>query len=95
MCFNLCIVRGCVVFSQFRVRRACTSDTESVTELVKTLDMNEHLLADMAQYNRARRDADGTHIQCFVAECNEQVVGVAITRQEEVSVPPTSSLMHV
>ena len=66
------------------MRRACTSDTEAVTELVRTLDMNEHLLADMAQYNKARRDPDGTHIQCYVAQCNEQVVGIAITRQEEV-----------
>ena len=74
----------CRTCRQFSVRRACTSDTEAVTELVRTLDMNEHLLADMAQYNKARRDPDGTHIQCYVAQCNEQVVGIAITRQEEV-----------
>ena len=66
------------------VRKACTSDYPNVEKLVRTLDLNENLLADMTQFNKARRDADGTEIQCFVAQCNQQIVGVAVIRREEV-----------
>ena len=52
--------------------------------LVKTLDLNENLLSDLTQFNRARRDDDGTEVQAFVAECNTQIVGVAVIRREEV-----------
>ncbi|KAK7506894.1 hypothetical protein BaRGS_00001745 [Batillaria attramentaria] len=67
----------------FVVRPACTSDYSSVEKLVKTIQLNENLLADLTQYNKARRDADGTEIQAFVAECQRQIVGVAIIRREE------------
>ena len=66
------------------VRKACTSDVPRVENLVRTLDLNENLLADIKQFNRARRDDDGTEIQCFVAQCNQQIVGVAVIRREEV-----------
>ena len=67
------------------VRKACTSDVPRVENLVRTLDLNENLLADLKQFNRARRDDDGTEIQCFVAQCNDQIVGAAVVRREEVS----------
>jgi hypothetical protein len=51
---------------------------------VSTLELNENLLADLTQFNKARRDDDGTEIQAFVAECNQQIVGVAVIRREEV-----------
>lgn len=67
----------------FIVRSACTNDYDAVQHLVERLDMHENLLQDLRQFSRARRDDNGTPIQAYVAECGGQVVGVAITRQEE------------
>lgn len=71
------------LLKSFVVRPACTSDYEKVEKLVQTIQLREKLLADLEQYSRFRRDADGTEIQAFVAECQRQVVGVAIVRREE------------
>ena len=38
------------------MRLACTGDFSGVETLVKTIDLNEKLLADLTQYNKARRD---------------------------------------
>lgn len=38
------------------MRPACTKDFDGVVALVKTLDQHEILLADLQQYNKARRD---------------------------------------
>ncbi len=38
------------------MRPACSKDYEGVENLVKTLDLSENLLADLQQYNKARRD---------------------------------------
>ena len=124
------------------VRPACSKDYGGVEKLVCTLDMNENLLRDLKQYNKARRDnvstcnfiwkwlvfileyllsytsfylnyqqflvawpcdyshpfcftnsvlklnfmfQNGRPIQAFVAECCDQIVGIAITRAEEVN----------
>ncbi|KAK2147282.1 hypothetical protein LSH36_561g01009 [Paralvinella palmiformis] len=67
----------------FKVRQACSSDYQGVEKLVKSLELNDNLLNDLQQYNKARRDVDGTEIQAFVADCHDQVVGVAIVRREE------------
>ena len=40
----------------FRVRCACSSDYGKVEALVKSLELNDSLLADLRQYNTARRD---------------------------------------
>ena len=66
------------------MRKACTKDVEGVKKLVNTLDLNENLLKDLDEFNKARRDEDGTEIQAFVFCCNGQTVGVAIIRREEV-----------
>ncbi|XP_064599733.1 cilia- and flagella-associated protein 61-like [Liolophura sinensis] len=71
------------LLKNFTVRRACTADYEGVEKLVKTIDLHENLLKDLQQFNRARRDQDGTEIQAFVAECQKQIVGIAIIRREE------------
>lgn len=76
---------SCVcVFRNLVVRPACTSDFEGVKRLVKELDLHRNLLVDLTQFNKARRDDHGTEIQAYVADCNKQVVGIAIVRREEV-----------
>ncbi|KAJ8309534.1 hypothetical protein KUTeg_014408 [Tegillarca granosa] len=71
------------LLKDFNVRPACSKDIEGVQKLVQTVDLHENLLADLKQFYKARRDDDGTEIQAFVAECQGQIVGVAILRREE------------
>ncbi|GFO18065.1 cilia- and flagella-associated protein 61-like [Plakobranchus ocellatus] len=71
------------LLKNFRVRLACTSDMEAVEKLVATVDMKEGILEDLKQFNKARRDKGTIPIQAFVAECQNQVVGVAVIRKEE------------
>ncbi|XP_038072321.1 cilia- and flagella-associated protein 61-like [Patiria miniata] len=71
------------LLQSFQVRPACTSDEQGVEELTQHIDNKDGLMADLRQYNKARRDPDGTPIQAFVATCLDQIVGLAITRQEE------------
>ncbi|KAL3874225.1 hypothetical protein ACJMK2_037270 [Sinanodonta woodiana] len=71
------------LLKDFKVRPACTSDYSGVEELVKNIDLHENLLKDLQQYNRARRDNDGTELQAFVAESQKHIVGIAIIRREE------------
>ncbi|XP_076463469.1 cilia- and flagella-associated protein 61-like [Babylonia areolata] len=71
------------LLKNFVVRPACTSDMEAVGSLVQKIELQENIMQDLQQFNKARRDRDGTEIQAFVAECLEQVVGVAIIRREE------------
>ncbi|BFZ07341.1 hypothetical protein BsWGS_10380 [Bradybaena similaris] len=71
------------LLKNFKVRTACSSDYENVEKLVETINYKENLLTDLQQFNRARRDPDGVEIQAFVAECQTQVVGIAILRTEE------------
>ncbi|XP_012942608.1 cilia- and flagella-associated protein 61 [Aplysia californica] len=71
------------LLKNLRVRPACTSDLEAVEKLVTTIELKENILEDLKQFNAARRDIDGTEIQAYVAECLDQVVGVAVVRREE------------
>ncbi|XP_007191950.2 cilia- and flagella-associated protein 61 isoform X2 [Balaenoptera acutorostrata] len=65
-----------------KIRLATLSDTPGVENLVSTLMLNKSILEDLQQYNEARRDPDGTPLQAFVAEVAEQVVGIAVIRDE-------------
>ncbi|XP_033104010.1 cilia- and flagella-associated protein 61-like [Anneissia japonica] len=71
------------ILQSFNVRPVCPEDRDDVAKLVDTIDNKESILADFDQFNRARRDDDGTPIQAFVGECGGQIVSVAITRSEE------------
>lgn len=71
------------LLKDFHVRPVCTKDVSGIEQLVKTIDMNENLMKDIHQFNKARRDEDGTEIKAFVAECQDQIVGVAVIRREE------------
>uniref|UniRef100_A0A6Q2ZHM8 Cilia- and flagella-associated protein 61 N-terminal domain-containing protein n=1 Tax=Esox lucius TaxID=8010 RepID=A0A6Q2ZHM8_ESOLU len=47
------------------------------------LSQNESLLEDLDMYFQARRDTNGTALQAFVAQVQNQVVGIVIIRNEE------------
>ncbi|KAM7126260.1 LOW QUALITY PROTEIN: cilia- and flagella-associated protein 61 [Molossus nigricans] len=64
------------------IRLANLSDTSGVENLVSTLMLNKSILEDLKQYNKARRDPDGTPLQAFVADVAEQIVGIAVIRNE-------------
>ncbi|KAB0348484.1 hypothetical protein FD754_013341, partial [Muntiacus muntjak] len=68
-----------------KIRLATLSDTPGVEKLVSTLMPSKSILEDLKQYNEARRDPDGTPLQVFVAEVAEQVVGIAVIRNEMLS----------
>lgn len=71
------------LLKDFKVRPACTKDTAGVENLVRSIHLNENILKDLHQFNKARRDEDGTEIQAFVAECQGQIVGLSVIRREE------------
>ena len=74
--------------SSFAVRPVQSSDLSAVEKLVGGLEGGEGVIADVKRYVEARRDLLGegaTPLSAVVAECAQQVVGVAILRQEEVS----------
>ncbi|XP_054430110.1 cilia- and flagella-associated protein 61 [Pteronotus mesoamericanus] len=64
------------------IRLANLSDTSGIENLVSTLMLNKSILEDLKQYNEARRDPDGTPLQAFVADVAEQIVGIAVIRNE-------------
>ncbi|XP_066243088.1 cilia- and flagella-associated protein 61 isoform X1 [Saccopteryx leptura] len=64
------------------IRLANFLDTSGVENLVSTLMLNTSILEDLQQYNVARRDPDGTSLKAFVADVAEQIVGIAIIRDE-------------
>ncbi|KAM9248786.1 cilia- and flagella-associated protein 61 [Dugong dugon] len=64
------------------IRLATVLDTPGVENLVSTLMLNKSILDDLNQYNTARKDTDGTPMQAFVAEVAEQIVGIAVVRNE-------------
>ncbi|XP_063141074.1 cilia- and flagella-associated protein 61 isoform X5 [Rattus norvegicus] len=64
------------------IRLAKFLDTPGVEKLVRTLLLSTKILSDLAQYNEAGRDPDGTELQVFVAEVANQIVGIAVIRKE-------------
>ncbi|XP_013367639.1 PREDICTED: cilia- and flagella-associated protein 61 isoform X1 [Chinchilla lanigera] len=70
------------LFKSINIRLANSADTPGVEQLVSSLMLSRSILEDLAQYNEARRDPDGTPLRAFVAEVAEQVVGIAVIRNE-------------
>ncbi|EDO37268.1 predicted protein [Nematostella vectensis] len=71
------------LIESFNVRPCISSDSDAIRKVIKKLKASDKILMDVEQYNRARRDPDGTELQVFVAECIGQVVGAAVLRREE------------
>ncbi|XP_043458919.1 cilia- and flagella-associated protein 61 isoform X1 [Prionailurus bengalensis] len=70
------------LLKSIKIRLASLSDTPGVENLVSTLMLNKSILEDLKQYNEAHRDPDGTSLKAFVAEVAEQIVGIAVIRDE-------------
>ncbi|NXA80728.1 CFA61 protein, partial [Thryothorus ludovicianus] len=70
------------LLTSFNVRKAATSDLQGVKMLVETLSLNERIWNDSKIFTEARMDPDGMPVQAFVAEVLDQIVGVAVTRDE-------------
>ncbi|XP_037668187.1 cilia- and flagella-associated protein 61 isoform X3 [Choloepus didactylus] len=70
------------LLKSINIRLATNLDTPGVENLVSTLMLNKSILNDLNQYNAAHRDPDGTSLQAFVAEVAEQIVGIAVIRNE-------------
>ncbi|XP_075719086.1 cilia- and flagella-associated protein 61 isoform X2 [Rhinoderma darwinii] len=66
-----------------QVRAAKYTDVPAVEKLIESLHLHESILDDLKIYNEARRDANGTSVQAFVAEVADQIVGIAVLRNEE------------
>ncbi|CAB3977510.1 Cilia- and flagella-associated 61, partial [Paramuricea clavata] len=65
------------------IRPAISEDFNGIQNIVANISGSDVLLRDVEQYSKARRDQDGQELQVFVAECTNQVIGVAVLRQEE------------
>ncbi|KAM3674749.1 cilia- and flagella-associated protein 61 [Ammospiza maritima maritima] len=70
------------LLTSFNVRKAATSDLEGVKRLIENLSLNENMWNDSKLFTETRTDPDGMPLQAFVAEVLDQVVGVAVTRDE-------------
>ncbi|NWT29554.1 CFA61 protein, partial [Cardinalis cardinalis] len=70
------------LLTSFNVRKAATSDLQGVQMLIETLSLNENMWNDSKMFTETRKDPDGMPLQAFVAEVLDQVVGVAVTRDE-------------
>ncbi|XP_075269803.1 cilia- and flagella-associated protein 61 isoform X2 [Opisthocomus hoazin] len=70
------------LLKSLNVRRATTNDILGVKMLIKTLSLKESILNDLKIFTLARRDADGTPVQAFIAEVLDQIVGVSVIRDE-------------
>uniref|UniRef100_A0A674BZT4 Cilia and flagella associated protein 61 n=1 Tax=Salmo trutta TaxID=8032 RepID=A0A674BZT4_SALTR len=55
----------------------------AVCNMVKRLSLHESLLEDLDMFYQAHRDMDGTPLQAFVAQVQNQLVGIVIIRNEE------------
>ncbi|KAJ8356097.1 hypothetical protein SKAU_G00188910, partial [Synaphobranchus kaupii] len=67
----------------FEVRVAVSSDRTAVESLVQELSLHVSMLEDLDLFYQARKDKDLTPVQAFVAQVMEQVVGIAIIKNEE------------
>ncbi|XP_066402206.1 cilia- and flagella-associated protein 61 [Molothrus aeneus] len=70
------------LLTSFNVRKAASSDLQGVKMLIETLSLNENMWNDSKIFTETRKDPDGMPVQTFVAEVLDQVVGVAVTRDE-------------
>ncbi|XP_073930343.1 cilia- and flagella-associated protein 61 isoform X2 [Castor canadensis] len=70
------------LLKSINIRLATVMDTSGVEQLVSTLMLNKLILEDLTRFNEACRDPDGTPLQAFVAEVAEQIVGIAVIRNE-------------
>ncbi|XP_049724742.1 cilia- and flagella-associated protein 61 isoform X1 [Elephas maximus indicus] len=70
------------LLKSINIRLATVSDTPGVENLISTLMLSKSILDDLNQYNTACRDPEGTPMQAFVAEVAEQIVGIAVIRNE-------------
>uniref|UniRef100_A0A7N5P5C1 Cilia and flagella associated protein 61 n=1 Tax=Ailuropoda melanoleuca TaxID=9646 RepID=A0A7N5P5C1_AILME len=70
------------LLKSINIRLATSLDTPGVENLVSTLMLNKSILEDLKQYSKARRHHDGTPMKAFVAEVAEQIVGIAVIRDE-------------
>ncbi|XP_036840743.1 cilia- and flagella-associated protein 61 isoform X1 [Oncorhynchus mykiss] len=67
----------------FVVSLAVSADRSAVCDMVKRLSLHESLLEDLDMFYQAHRDMDGTPLQAFVAQVQNQLVGIVIIRNEE------------
>ncbi|XP_029589889.1 cilia- and flagella-associated protein 61 isoform X4 [Salmo trutta] len=67
----------------FVVSLAVSADRPAVCNMVKRLSLHESLLEDLDMFYQAHRDMDGTPLQAFVAQVQNQLVGIVIIRNEE------------
>ncbi|XP_069862765.1 cilia- and flagella-associated protein 61 isoform X1 [Dipodomys merriami] len=70
------------LLKSINIRLATILDTSQVENLVKTLTLNKKILEDFVQYNAAFKDLEGTPMRTFVAEVAEQIVGIAVIKNE-------------
>nr|XP_058142750.1 cilia- and flagella-associated protein 61 isoform X7 [Dasypus novemcinctus] len=89
---DLYIFHRAGLLKSINIRLATNSDTPGVENLVSTLLLNRSILDDFNQYKVAHRDPDGTPLQAFVAEVAEQIVGIAVIRNEMFQNPYAHSL---
>ncbi|KAM5245532.1 cilia- and flagella-associated protein 61 [Ctenodactylus gundi] len=80
--YDLYVFHRAGLLRSITIRLAVPADTPGVEKLVRTLALSRGILEDLAQYNEARRDPDGTPLQAFVAEVAEQIAGIAVIRDE-------------
>ncbi|GAB1605044.1 cilia- and flagella-associated protein 61-like isoform X1 [Argonauta hians] len=80
---ELYVFHRSALVKNIKVRKACSTDLESVWMLTKGLQQQDSLLEDLNRFNDYRRDEDGTAIYAYVALLADQLVGVAIMRGEE------------
>ncbi|XP_069788463.1 cilia- and flagella-associated protein 61 isoform X6 [Narcine bancroftii] len=71
------------LLKSFVVRLATFDDTKGIELLVRSLELQHSILADLSTYNQSRRDVNGTPIQVIVADVLSEIVGIAVIRNEE------------
>uniref|UniRef100_A0A8B9KE83 Cilia- and flagella-associated protein 61 N-terminal domain-containing protein n=1 Tax=Astyanax mexicanus TaxID=7994 RepID=A0A8B9KE83_ASTMX len=71
------------LLKSLQVRVPVCDDTVAVQRLVENLSLDKALMDDLDMFLKARRDPDGTPIQAFVVEIEEQIVGIVLIRNEQ------------
>ncbi|CAB1342750.1 unnamed protein product, partial [Coregonus sp. 'balchen'] len=60
----------------FVVTLAVSADRPAVCDMVKRLSLHDSLLEDLDMFYQAHRDMDGTPLQAFIAQVQNQLVGI-------------------